>query len=95
MRRATNVLPPIADALAAARRRHADARARAVCPNDGLEFTPLYTDGRCPLDGWTPGGYHYARPAVSGYDRHWGALGAIAVVSLVMLFVVVFVLTHT
>jgi hypothetical protein len=87
--------PAIAGALAAMRRRYADARARAVCPVDNLEFTPLYTDGHCPLCGWVPEGYHHTHPALSRYDRHWGALGAIAALSVVMLLVVVFVLSNT
>jgi len=95
VRRAGAVLPQIAEALAAMRTRYADARARAVCPVDNLEFTPLYTDGHCPLCGWVPEGYHYAPPALSRYDRHWGALGGIAALSVVMLLAVVFVLSNT
>jgi hypothetical protein len=95
MRRAGPVPPAIARSLAAMRRRHADARARAVCPVDNLEFTPLYTDGHCPLCGWVPEGYRYTRPTLSRYDRHWGALGAIGALSVAMLLVVVFVLSNT
>ena len=91
MRRASLALPDIGGALAAARQRYADAQARAICPVDNLEFTPLYTDGHCPLCGWTPDGYHLARPPLSHYDRFWGALGAIAALSVVMLLVVLFV----
>jgi hypothetical protein len=88
-------MPPIAQMIASARQRFDDARARAVCPNDSLEFTPLYTDGHCPLCGWVPDGYRYTRPVLTAYERHWGALAAIAAVSVVMLFVVVFALSNT
>jgi len=95
VKRAESLLAAIAGMLAAARRRHLDARSRAICPVDDLEFTPLYSDGHCPLCGWVPDGYDYARPVLSGYDRHWGALGAIAALSVAMLLVVVFVLSNT
>lgn len=95
MRRAEDLLATISGMVAAARRRFLDARSRAICPVDDLEFTPLYSDGHCPLCGWVPEGYRYARPPLSGYDRHWGALGAIAAVSAVMLLVVVFALSNT
>lgn len=88
-------LRSIMTALAESRRRRADAHAHAICPVDALEFTPLYTEGRCPLCGWIPEGYVYARSPLSRYERYWGAMGAIAVISLVMLLVVVFALTNS
>jgi hypothetical protein len=85
----------LVEGVATARRRGGDAHARAICPNDKWAFTPLYTDGACPLCGWEPEGYRYARPPLSRYDRYWGALGAIAAVSVAMLLVVLFALSNT
>jgi len=74
--------------VAALRRRRTDRRAQAICPVDTRAFTPLYTDGACPLCGWTPEGYVHGTPLLTPYDRYWGALGAIAAVSVVMAVVV-------
>ncbi len=72
-------------ALAAAwRSRRADARARAICPVNSWAFSPLYSNGRCPLCGWAPEGYAYAPPLLTPYERYWGMLAGIGAVSLVM-----------
>ena len=84
----------VLDRAGGARQRRVDARARAVCPHDSWAFTPLYTDGACPLCGWVPEGYVYAPPLLTPYDRYWGALGGIAAVSVVMCVVVVVALTR-
>jgi hypothetical protein len=75
--------------LVAARQRRANARARAICPVDSWAFTPLYSNGRCPLCGWTPEGYEYAPPLLAPYERYWGALGGMVATSVVMCIVVV------
>lgn len=82
-------------ALIAARRRRADARASAVCPNDSWAFAPLYTDGACPLCGWTPDGYRYATPLLTPYERFWGGMAAIAAVSVLMCVAVVVAINRT
>jgi len=74
--------------VAALRGRRIDRRAQAICPVDARAFTPLYTDGACPLCGWAPDGYVHTTPLLTPYDRYWGALGAIAAVSVVMAVVV-------
>jgi hypothetical protein len=76
------------------RSRRADARARAICPVDSWTFTPLYTNGSCPLCGWKPEGYAYAPPALAPYDRYWGALAGIAGVSVVMCIAVLVAYTR-
>ncbi len=81
-------------APAARRRRQADLRARAICPVDSWTFTPLYSDGRCPLCGWKPEGYVYAPPPLTPYERYWGALGGILATSVAMCVVVVLAYTH-
>ena len=79
--------------IAAAGRRRADAHAQAICPVDSWTFTPLYTDGSCPLCGWAPDGYEYAPPLLTPYDRYWGALGGIAALSVAMCVAVAIALT--
>jgi hypothetical protein len=81
-------------APAARRRRRADVRARAICPVDSWTFTPLYSDGRCPLCGWKPDGYVYTPPPLTPYERYWGALGGIVATSVAMCIVVVLAYTH-
>lgn len=75
--------------LGALRQRRLDQRARAVCPTDSWAFTPLYTDGQCPLCGWTPDGYVHTQPPLTRYERYWASMAAIAAVSVLMLIVVV------
>lgn len=76
------------------RQRRADGRARAICPTDSWAFTPLYTGGHCPLCGWTPDGYVHREPPLTSYDRYWGAMAAIAAVSVLMFVVVVVAATR-
>ena len=71
-------------AVASVRHRHADARARAICPVDSWAFTPLYSNGACPLCGWKPEAYVYKPPLLTPYERYWGALGGIVALSVVM-----------
>jgi hypothetical protein len=75
-------------------RRRADARARAICPVDSWTFTPLHSNGRCPLCGWVPEGYVYAPPLLAPYSRYWGGLATIAATSLFMCIVVVVAYTQ-
>ena len=81
------VAPPVT-ALVAAPARRADARARAICPVDDWSFTPLYTDGACPLCGWEPPGYSFRPPLLHKLDWYWATMLAIIGVSAVMLVAV-------
>jgi hypothetical protein len=83
-----------AGAVAAARRRRADRNAQAICPTDSWAFTPLYTDGVCPLCGWAPQGYTHVAPPLTRYERYWGAMAAIAAVSVMMCAAVVVAATR-
>jgi len=94
MRAVNDVLDRLRTALQGARSRRADRHAHAICPVDSWAFTPLYTGGQCPLCGWQPDGYVYAPPLLTPFERYWGAMGAIAAVSLLMLVVVVVAVTH-
>lgn len=75
--------------------RRANARARAICPVDSWAFTPLYSNGACPLCGWKPEAYVYKPPFLTPYERYWGALGGIVALSVVMAIVVVIAYTQT
>jgi hypothetical protein len=86
---ASGIARRVVAAPAAWRHRHADARARAICPVDSWAFTPLYTDGTCPVCGWRPEGYVYAPPPLTPYVRYWGTVLTVAVVSVVMCLLVV------
>ena len=70
------------------RARRADSRAHAICPVDDWAFTPLYTDGTCPLCGWNPPGYTHRAPALSRLDWYWAAMLGIVAVSAIMLIAV-------
>lgn len=78
-----------------ARTTRGDARARAICPTDAWTFTPLYTNGSCPLCGWVPDGYVYKPPLLTPYERYWGALAGIATLSVVMCIVVILASTQS
>ena len=61
------------------------APARYYCEQDGWEFNPRYTEGGCPICGWTPAGAPSA-PA-------WLALSRKVEWDLIGLFVLFIVLT--
>ena len=83
-----SALAKVATAPGSLRTRRADSRARAICPVDDWAFTPLYTDGACPLCGWEPPGYSHRSPAFSRLDWYWVAMLAIVLVSAIMLIAV-------
>lgn len=60
---------------------------RARCPKDNFEFRPYYTDGACPLCGWSVPG-EVARPWTHTADWVWLTFGALLLVSLAMAIVV-------
>lgn len=82
------------DGLRSTGRRRGDKHARAICPVDSWAFTPLYTNGACPLCGWVPDGYVYSPPLLAPYDRYWGGLAGIAATSVIMCIVVVVAFTQ-
>ncbi|MGH3009003.1 MAG: hypothetical protein ACRDLM_06300 [Gaiellaceae bacterium] len=56
----------------------------AVCPEDGFWFRPLYTSGKCPLCGEKVSSGAPRLPLLLRADRFFLAMGALALVSLVM-----------
>jgi hypothetical protein len=59
------------------------------CPEDRFWFRPSYTEGKCPLCGEVaPGGASPSR--LAGIDRSWLGVGGLALLSLGMLALVLF-----
>jgi hypothetical protein len=59
----------------------------AFCPEDRFWFRPSYTEGKCPLCGEVaPDG---AAP-LAGVDRSWLGVGGLALLSLAMLALVLY-----
>jgi len=71
----------------ARRRTHDDY---AFCTTDGFWFRPRYTDGRCPLCGEVAAGGAPPAPRLLLSDRSWLGIAALAVESLGMLVLVLF-----
>ena len=63
------------------------ADAMVTCPQDGLDFRPFYTSGKCPLCGWAPEG-EVARPWTHSADWTLIAFAGLVVTSVIMAIVV-------
>ena len=61
-----------------------------LCPNDGFWFRPSYTEGKCPLCGEVAPGGAPPLPLLLRSDRSWLGLAGLALESLVMLGLVLF-----
>ena len=73
--------------LARPRGRHEDY---AFCPDDRFWFRPTYTEGKCPLCGKVVPGGAPPPPLFARIDRSWFGLGLLAVESLAMMALVLF-----
>jgi hypothetical protein len=62
----------------------------ALCPQDGHWFRPLYTEGRCPLCGEAAPGEEESLPLLLRVDRFGLGLAALAVSSLAMVVLVLY-----
>jgi hypothetical protein len=62
----------------------------AVCPNDGFWFRPSYTEGKCPLCGEVAAGGAPPLPLLLRTDRSWLGMAVLALESLAMLTLVLF-----
>ncbi|HKT43623.1 MAG TPA: hypothetical protein VJQ85_02410 [Gaiellaceae bacterium] len=60
----------------------------AFCPDDRYWFRPAYTEGKCPLCGEPASAG--APPRWAGIDRSWLGVGGLALESLVMVAIVLF-----
>ena len=62
----------------------------AFCPGDGFWFRPIYTEGKCPLCGEVPPGGGPPLPLLLRIDRFMLALAVLALASLGMSALVLF-----
>jgi hypothetical protein len=62
----------------------------ACCPNDGFWFRPAYTEGKCPLCGEVAPGGAGSLPLLLRSDRSWLGMAGLALESLAMLALVLF-----
>jgi hypothetical protein len=62
----------------------------ACCANDGFWFRPSYTEGKCPLCGEVAPGGAPPLPRLLRTDRSWLGMAALALESLGMLALVLF-----
>jgi hypothetical protein len=62
----------------------------AFCPEDSFWFRPSYTDGKCPLCGEVAPGGAPPLPLLLRTDRSWLGMAGLALESLVMLALVLF-----
>lgn len=62
----------------------------AFCSRDGFWFRPRYTEGRCPLCGDVAPGGAPSPPLLATIDRSWLGLASLALVSVAMSALVLF-----
>jgi hypothetical protein len=62
----------------------------AFCSEDSHWFRPRYTEGKCPLCGKVVPGGAPPRPLLARIDRSWLGLGFLALESLGMITLVLF-----
>jgi hypothetical protein len=62
----------------------------AFCREDRFWFRPSYTEGRCPLCGMSAPDGAAASPRLAGIDRSWLGIGGLALLSLAMLALVMY-----
>jgi hypothetical protein len=67
----------------------------AFCPEDRFWFRPAYTEGKCPLCGMVAPGGAPPRPLLARMDRSWFGLGLLALESLCMMALVLFMYFQT
>ena len=67
----------------------------AFCREDAFWFRPAYTEGKCPLCGEVAPGGVPELPLLLRADRSWLGLAGLAVESLGMLALVMFMYFHS
>jgi len=71
-------------------RPHGPGDGYAFCAEDGFWFRPSYTEGKCPLCGMVAPGGAPPLPLLRRMDRSWLGLAGLALESLGMLALVLF-----
>lgn len=71
-------------------RSHAPHEEYAFCADDRFWFRPAYTDGKCPLCGKVAPGGAAPPPLLARMDRSWFGLGLLALESVAMMALVLF-----
>lgn len=71
-------------------RRPARSAGYAFCAEDAFWFRPSYTEGKCPLCGKVAPGGAPPLPRLRRLDRSWFGVAGLAVESLAMLALVLF-----
>jgi hypothetical protein len=61
-----------------------------LCPEDSFWFRPSYTEGKCPLCGMVAPGGAPPLPLLRRIDRSWLGLALLALESLGMMALVLF-----
>ena len=67
-----------------------DRHGYAFCQEDGFWFRPSYTEGKCPLCGEVAPGGAPPLPRLLRTDRSWLGMAGLALESLAMLALVLF-----
>ena len=67
----------------------------ALCPEDGFWFRPLYTGGKCPLCGEAAPRGEPELPLLLQIDRFWLGMAALALSSVAMIALVLFMYFRT
>ena len=78
----------VAGRLLARPREHSDEY--ALCPENKFWFRPAYTEGKCPLCGAVAPGGAPPLPLLRRTDRSWLGMAGLALESLGMLALVLF-----
>ncbi|HWD63358.1 MAG TPA: hypothetical protein VG369_12730 [Humibacter sp.] len=62
----------------------------AFCPDDRFWFRPAYTEGKCPLCGEVAPDGAAPSSRLAGIDRSWLGVGGLALLSVAMLALVLY-----
>ena len=90
MNRVRGTVKNAVDRVLARTRRERGGDGYAFCREDTFWFRPAYTDGKCPLCGEAAPGGAPRLPLLLRSDRSWLGMAGLALESLAMLALVMF-----